>query len=200
MGKFRPILFSTPMVQAIDGNYKTQTRRTKGLERINNSSDEYRFDGRAVSDEGWICYWFERLEKNEPTEEYVFIEPVVSIGDVFWARETFNLHSDLEECGPEYWYKADECSYPGIKWKPSLFMPKEACRFFLKITDIRIERLNDISSSDAQQEGIKENGEPFVERFQTLWKSINGMDSWDKNPFVWVYSFEIIEKPKDFIV
>ena len=94
-------------------------------------------------------------------------------------------------------------------------MPKDACRILLKCVSVHAERLQDIDEQSAINEGIeriKEDGMlsfrsyavkydaccfPIVS-YQTLWQKINGRDSWNKNPFVWVYKFERIERPNDF--
>jgi hypothetical protein len=105
-----------------------------------------------------------------------------------------------------------------MKWKPSIFMPKKKCRIFLEITDVRVERLQDISEEDAIAEGIKKTwinddikqcrfknyindgkgSKSPIDSFNSLWVSINGKDSWKANPWVWVYEFKVVEKPKDF--
>ena len=98
-------------------------------------------------------------------------------------------------------------------------MPKKACRLFLKISNVRAERLKEISENDAIAEGISRSGnlyfdylryvkelprEPFYRElnpkmsFMTLWCKINGVDSWESNPWVWVIDFERIEKPENF--
>lgn len=90
-------------------------------------------------------------------------------------------------------YKAD---YPNLKipkWKPGIHMPKEACRIFLKVTEVKVESLQDISQEDAKAEGVLR-----VDLFRDLWKSINGPESWESNPWVWVISFERIKKPENF--
>ena len=119
-------------------------------------------------------------------------------------------------------FKFTDKEYP---FKPSIHMPKEACRLFLKIISIKIERLQDISKGDAIKEGI----EPIVdivsssvehryknyletkiyfgvdfglspkESFKSLWESIHGKESFDLDPWVWVIEFEKIERPADFI-
>jgi hypothetical protein len=97
-------------------------------------------------------------------------------------------------------------------WKPSIFMPKAACRIFLEITDVKVERLQDISEEDAINEGVEllpNNRYKYylseyfdcinaVHSFQTLWKSINGAESWEANPFVWAIEFKQITKPENF--
>lgn len=109
-------------------------------------------------------------------------------------------------------------------WKPSIHMPKEACRLFLKIKSINVERLQDITKEDAIAEGIgrwveerlkskpvhyqlyyTEPGDDSmysscpILSFESLWQSINGPDSWDENPWVWVVEFECTEKPDNFL-
>jgi len=182
LGKLRPILFNTAMVQAILEDRKTQTRRVlKGNVQL--------FDYIAATDVP--C-------------------PYGKVGDVLWVRETVSRFS----FGGCYAYKADndpedKCT----KWRPSIHMPFEACRLFVKITNIRVERLQDISESDAIHEGIgrfsKDNtvykygldGWPWQEMqrkpslgFSILWKSINGSESWNANPWVWVIEFKQITK------
>jgi hypothetical protein len=207
--KFRPMLFSTPMVQDLLDGRKTMTRRTKGLEQINENPNQYRYDGVAndENDSYYGCHYFEYINTKYPPETYHPVEPSMCVGDVIWVRETFR------PIGQD-------------KWKPSLFMPKQACRIFLKIKSIRAERLQHLSKADAIAEGVKKDANfgyecylcnkqghkaaenlcedgffcnPF-DSFKTLWISINGQESWDLNPFVWVYKFERIDKPLDFIV
>lgn len=190
--KFHPILFSTPMVQAILAGRKTQTRR-------------------IIKDE--------LLQNLTPDDDLEFLLLTIiykyKVGDVLWVRENFRA-IDQDLGSPRFEYKATEAINLIDKWKPSLFMPKQACRIFLKIKSIRVERLQDIRDEDAQAEGVdfvegingnlyfnyltKEYGCNERFSFTTLWESINGDGSWNKNPFVWVYEFERIEKPFDFMV
>lgn len=204
--KEHPLLFSTPMVQAILEGRKTQTRRTKGLEFVNAEPDGYSFTGwerdpeLADSDSIDIVPvqhygLFAEFSKGEwltkaPCEK----------GDILWVRET---HA-VEESEGEYRiviYKASDPDYPG-KWKPSIFMKRKDCRILLKVEDIRVERLHQLTIEDAIKEGIKfddDSGYFFagdvamagdaVNCFENLWCEINGRESWDSNPFVWVISF-----------
>lgn len=214
LGKLRPVLFNTAMVQAIFGDRKTQTRRLVKDKDILPATNERHF---IITD-----------------GEYNVIRskcPYGKIGDVLWVRETHfyvsrdHAHDLLEgnRDGSQWVYKTsfhhDWFQYAkekyGYKWKPSIHMPFDACRLFLQITNIRIERLQDISESDAIHEGIaqfsKDNtvykygldGWPWQEMqrkpslgFSVLWKSINGSESWDANPWVWVIEFKQITKDK----
>lgn len=96
-------------------------------------------------------------------------------------------------------------------WYPSIHMPKNAARIFLKVTSVKCERLNDITQIDAKKEGIKiddcGSGKNYLafgwtdakSSFETLWTKIHGKGSWEVNPFVWVYEFDRIDKPENFL-
>ena len=181
--KERPILFSTEMVSAILANRKTQTRRiVKGIALDWLAPDMFtpKF---VASEDNKVCpYGYEN--------------------DILWVRETWALYN---LGGQKYIYKADNVEYANPKWKPSIHMPKEACRIRLKIKSVRVERLSDISEQDAIAEGIELIGSRWKQYLKTrldktvespkysyitLWESINGAMSWEKNPWVWVIEFE----------
>lgn len=197
--KLKPILFSTPMVQAILENRKTQTRRivkfktaganhTANYERamISDSGDVFRF----FQEEDWLG-WFDE-------------KPKYNTGDILWVRETWQYTDASLNDHPGYVYRASDPDWEtleGWKWKPSIHMPKEAARLFLKVTNVRCERLQDITVEDIIKEGLTSTLTEhdacmdLKEQWIELWQSINGKDSWEQNPFVWVYEFERIEKP-----
>lgn len=121
----------------------------------------------------------------------------------------------VDEENERFYYRWEPGCSP-LKWKPSIFMPREAARIFLEVTDVRAERLQDISEEDAIAEGVEVIGNAIgtpqyrdylnrngdhsaggwpVISFQSLWEYINGAGSWETNPWVWVYSFKRIEKP-----
>lgn len=228
------------MVQAIDLGTKTKTRRTKGLELINKEPNIYNRNGEPMKYKNRI--WDSSIEenpnplktlhgfKNSISSEIEYVEcPYGKVGDILWVRETFRPIA--QEIGPpRFEYKATEKINLTDKWKPSLFMPKEACRIFIQIKSVTVERLIDISESDAIAEGvlfyydthleknkffdyisaaylktpIKQEFSFFpwdlaVESFYSLWKQINGFDSFYSNPWVWVIEFEKVEKPENFI-
>jgi hypothetical protein len=213
--RFVPMVMSTPMVVTILNGTKTETRR------IVKPQPDYFLNcvngkPQPIELKSGISQFFAVVTDEMDVTNDKCIYPKVNVNDIIWVRETFNLHSDLPEIGPEYWYKADNEIYPGIKWKPPLFMTKEACRIFLKVVDVKVERLKDIDEESAIKEGIerlKPDGLlsfrsyavkydacvfPIVS-YQTLWQKINGKESWDENPFVWVYKFEVVERPHDFL-
>jgi hypothetical protein len=178
--KTRPILFNTEMVQAILAGNKTQTRRiVKGIAL--DWLQPKMFTPKFVSDsENHLC-------------------PQGLIGDQLWVRETFvwegeTKYTDISPIG-DFYYKADfEDGEGPVKWKPSIFMPREACRIILEITDIKVERLQDISNDDAWCEGVSKSPEyDCVAYFKELWEKINGKGSWKKNPWVWKIVFKKID-------
>lgn len=182
--KERPILFSTPMVQAILAGRKSQTRRVikskTGTFDVCKTKEGNIVGIEATDDEG-------RLIDS-------VICPYGKVGDVLWVRETFRPKSHSFPTGEHFEYRATaevDGNPTDEPWKPCTFMPKDAARIWLKITGVRVERLQDISEEDAKAEGIF--AESAKECFQTLWQSINGEGSWNDNPWVWVIEFERIE-------
>ncbi|MBN4061637.1 hypothetical protein JYU20_00385 [Bacteroidales bacterium AH-315-I05] len=180
----RPILFSTEMVKAILEGRKIQTRRIVKNQSINDK------DG------------FDVLLSNKC--------PYGQPGDILWVRETFSKN----QTGKHFMYKADiPLLANGIKWRPSIFMPKTAARLWLRITNIRVERLQDISQIDAYTEGVyyakssigncyrdyRTGGCNIMttakDSFRTLWYKIHDEENWKSNPWVWAIGFEQCEKP-----
>lgn len=216
--KYIPILLSTQMVQArLDGR-KNMTRRTKGLEIINKLPDNWEYVGKTPEHD--VPYpinrgiignpWYQWTKSIGKSETFIAQCPYGQIGDVLWVRESF-----CKDINNNYVFKTMFGVSDSFKWKPSIYMPKAACRLFFEITDIRVERLQDISENDAISEGIEvldghSNYKNYLYgdgmnytyvktpklSFCTLWKSINGEESWEANPWVWVIEFKEIEKPK----
>lgn len=180
---YKPILFSTAMVQAILRGNKTQTRRIIKIQE----NEKIEFDNYETRQ----CFII-------VGKDYVKgLKCKYNIGDILWVRETF---SEKEN---RLIYRADVCSKwdlpDGFIYKPSIHMPRAACRIYLKITNIRIERLQDISNNDAINEGVLPvtTYSKIVKKmatflFSILWDKINGKGAWDMNPYVWVYEFERI--------
>jgi len=191
----KPILFSTPMVQAILDGRKTQTRRVMKpqptLEWAPHSCGEVHKmkDGIfvLVFDEPVVIGWGASNVDGDEAHKSPY-QP----GDVLWVRETWKYYEKAVGKGEEFHveqrfaYKADESDYEegrpvewyDGKWRPSIHMPRDAARIFLRVTDVRAERLQEISGRDVMHEGINPhwwNGEP--ERwnneqrraFQKLW-------------------------------
>lgn len=182
MTKLKPILFSTEMVQAILEGRKTQTRRM-----VKFPAD---FTGEVFDNAPYgLKYSSSFYEGTIQRLAYALPD------DVFWVRESFIKINDNN-----FEYKAGFTDEP-IKWKPSLFMPKKACRILLKVKSCRVERLIDISFEDCKKEGVMYEGSTdenvddilALEAYMALWEKINGKDSWIKNPWVWVIEFERVD-------
>lgn len=196
---FKPILFSTEMVKAILSGSKVQTRRVVKEEHA----------PVKISKDNQYAMPLDRLLSC----------PYGQVGDVLWVRENYlkppkvitsKMLKDGADTWPSFDYQADcelgdveQYKEWGWKMKPSIHMPKSACRLFLEIKEIRVERLQDISRGDCMDEGcpfpnIAKQTNP-KEWFENLWKKINGEESWSSNPWVWVIEFEKMEKPLKFI-
>ena len=189
--KSRPIPFSGPMVRAIIDGRKTMTRRVVALPRKRGAF--------VLEDhgDGWWPYQSDDGESSVCNDgcEHPYSCPYGVPGDQLWVRETF---MDLGAC---FLYRADANAEqeraivaPGQRWKPAIHMPRAASRINLEITDVRVERLQEISEADAEAEGVAnslhlQGGRFANENFAHLWDMINGDGSWDANPWVWVVEF-----------
>lgn len=179
--KEHPIIFSTPMVQALLSGKKTQTRR------IIKPQPKILLGSKSKG------YW-----PDIPRVKCPYGEP----GHLLWVRET---HAITYSTGPSMkrtvWYKADNPQIPervSFKWHPSIHMPKGAGRIWLEVLKIRVERVQQITNADAVAEGVQTLGlYPGYDismkgHFNGLWTLINGADSWETNPFVWVVEFKLL--------
>lgn len=196
------------MVKAIEAGRKNQTRRLKGLEKINENPDDWIWISHLLSCTGNTkkpplkLEWFFLFE-HKVTKEQIRIKcPYGNPGDILWVRECFHKYESVEK-GIIYSYKANHDKIAGAKiWKPSIHMPKAATRYFLQIKEISVERLMDLSRGDSMAEGCPfpnwAQGDDPKTWFFELWESINGKDSLELNPWVWVIEFEKIEKPENF--
>ncbi len=212
----RPILFSAPMVRAIQEDRKTQTRRVaKPGKRPSLLNGE----------------WSDSYVLDPGNREWLMRDcPYGAPGDRLWVKETWQAWVQTSHEGdewapcegpprelldrygnPDVEYKATSSSLG--PWRPSIFMPRWASRITLGIVSVRVERLHDISLEDAIAEGIERGRDFFmgqiqcsmwkdylaegawftddpIASFRSLWESINGLGSWDANPWVWVVEFE----------
>ena len=142
--KYIPILFKPEMVNAILEGRKTQTRRLNGLDMINKNPEEwevYKIAGGA--NQPYSCY-----SKND-TESVFNIKQLYQVGNVLWVREKFCFE------GGAYYFHDDPQPFGTFKFKPSIHMPKAACRMFLEVTEVRVQRLKDINDKGALAEGIE---------------------------------------------
>lgn len=202
----KPILFNTEMVRAILDGRKTCTRRLP-RKQIEEKYIEYDEWVQAVAVPG--CTY---LREKEFYTQYPPYQP----GDLMYVRETF-----IQAAAHTFWYKADDKSWmsEGLHWKPAIHMPKEAARIWLKVTGVRVERLQEITDEQAKREGIQYDECPTgftwkqetdmhncyttpIGAMQALWNSTikeSDLDryGWEANPWVWVIEFERCEKPEE---
>lgn len=206
----KPILFNTEMVRAILDGQKTCTRRL--VKPQPKSKLCYTFAGSDSNTWGYPNrtaheIWGEEFKlPNDITEEELSKRwnPPYHTDDILYVRETWKK-------APNGYYYYEDWQRNDIadvtKWKPSIHMPKEAARIWLKVTDVRVERLQEITSEQISREGVEVeyphvlNGEEKRYAFSTLWNStIKKSDidryGWDANPWVWVIEFERCEKPE----
>ena len=194
----KPILFNTEMVRAILDGRKGATRRiVKGF-----IPDDAVWGYTAFTPKGYISC---RGTFADGYGEKIFKLPCET-GDILYVRETWKK-------APNGYYYYEDWQRNDIadvtKWKPSIHMPKEAARIWLKVTDVRVERLQEITAESALTEGadkyIHANGtlneDQTITSFIGIWNSTikeSDLDryGWDANPYVWVISFERCAKPK----
>ncbi|QBR31855.1 MULTISPECIES: hypothetical protein [Pseudomonas] len=218
--KERPILFSAPMVRAILEGRKTVTRRpVKGFQIPTEDTsipegERHRWSGTAQRDPryGFCVFGATEAECAKELEEFAPC-PYGKPGDRLYVRETFNRTNPGGAEGV-YYYRADgefpKCIGGGKftddeSWKPSIHMPRAASRILLEITDVRVERLKDISEQQALAEGIYSDpavngmytydGDHYTSKsdgpdraFAELWNTTGG--DWDANPWVWCVNFK----------
>ena len=201
-------MFSAPMVRAILDGRKTVTRRTMKVQPVLNGK-LWQIYGAGWSD-GVTSV--PAVPGHSLSTKCPYGQP----GDRLWVRETFNRTNPGGESGV-YYYRADgrfpKCIGGGRftsveSWKPSIHMHRAASRILLDVVAIRVERLQDIGEEQAIAEGCQAlegckwhtfeeaaAGVPMrdhtaLDAFESLWESINGEESWDANPWVWVVEFK----------
>ena len=209
--KEHQILFKGPLVRAILEGRKTVTRRAVKIQPRSKAD---------IGSYGLGQPFIRNPDVTKPNPECPYGRP----GDRLWVRETFGEvyeycdHPEMSGCPTEYWhiawkYRADG-ETPEIEdgvftwWKPSIHMPRAACRILLEITDVRVERLQDISDKEIEAEGIDldaladgqerydmchagsgADGRPTLRTaWRNLWESTGG--DWNANPWVWVVEFK----------
>lgn len=200
-----PILFNTEMVRAILDGRKKCTRRIVKIPNYIKQQD----DGLYTLFAEGTCY------ENQHFEEIVqYLKKPYQPGDILYVRETWGYPISLNS-DKQYVFRADKIAESGFKndshiWYPSIHMPKEAARIWLRVTNVRVERLNEITDKDAEREGTQPDYPfdydvdkwPNLEHFKKIWNSTikkSDLDryGWDASPWVWVVEFERCEKPED---
>lgn len=204
--KERGILFSAPMVRALLDGSKTQTRRALRVQPPEDcatiSTDFFHptvIDRRGDEQPGTEMFGAYTIDG-----EWGMKCPYGPPGDRLWVRETFRGPLDDDTFG----YRATHSgpfSWETYTWRPSIFMPRIASRITLEVTDVRVERLNDISRGDAMDEGCPfpnmADGIDPREWYADVWEGINGAGSWAANPWVWALTFKRIDAaPQGFCI
>ena len=191
-----PLIMKGPLVRATLAGLKTQTRRP-----VKNEALPY------------TGYWAGCLCKEiDPSDTpcvtcAMRFPGIPEAGDRLWVRETWCLASAESETTPPdlrpmrgsrwcYYYATE----PDVEheegdnrspWRPSIHMPRWACRLVLPLVSVRVERLRDITEAGAKAEGVEPIGGSYREGFRAVWESIYG--SWDLNPWIWVAEWDHIE-------
>jgi hypothetical protein len=200
MVKEKPILFSGEMIRAILDGRKSQTRRV-----IRKQPDE---DGLSRN-AGYPFVWYDTSDKE-------YFCPYGQPGDRLWVRETWRTPKEYDHVKPSdiprrvpIQYKADGVTNCFIyskklgRWRPSIHMPRWTSRITLEVTDVRVERVQDISEMDCYGEGrpLTHKTDPVTRpgaaRFRDLWNYINEKRpgcSWDDNPWVWAITFKVLAR------
>lgn len=214
--KILPILFNTEMVRAILDGRKTVTRRGIKL-KYSNTHIEWKIDKygkrlielqNAVEGETYGrnpdgSTWRKLLAYRELEEPF-------TKGDILYVRETYMDYAGMNmykaDCDK---YRLESLKFAGFAWRPSIHMPKEAARIWLKVIYVSVDRLQNMSIQDSLSEGVKlslegiiKKGEHPLKPFAQLWDSTipkKDLDKygWNANPWVWVIEFERCEKPKE---
>lgn len=199
MSRVLPILFNMEMVRAILARKKTVTRRAMKPQPILDGFF-WRIGGAA---------WSNNISSLHPMPCHSLYDRMpCHTGDILYVRETW------AEWTGGYIYRAwpypfpQPGCYPTTVWRPSIHMPKEAARIWLKVTDVRVERLQDINEMGGKREGFVNDicledgtGKSAVKHFADLWESTIKKEDidkygWEVNPWVWVIEFEMCEKPE----
>lgn len=196
--KERPILFSGPMVRAILAGQKTCTRRVVKLPR-------WAEPGSEIEEGTFGPVTTARVSGCLAEIACPYGKP----GDTLWVRETWLPH-EFDDTADLATYRADCNDGPvpaavraeregRTRWHSARYMPRVASRITLRVTAVEVQRLHDITADDAVREGISDstkamfgrtNDAARIDEFRRLWCGINGAESWEDNPLVWVVRFE----------
>ena len=216
------VMFKAEMVQAYMAGVKTQTRRLKGLDEINQMPDSRKFSGWMWKDHRATACFQSADSILKVKSPYGFDQ------DTIWIKETYGVICKVAD--PLCWCETDEeirenhyveyradtgNPYPGewpaeeakgndeaLKWRSAMFMPHKSSRFTdIPILNVRVERLHDITVADAFAEGVRTNylnqRPDWIDKqsYAELWDKINGKTyPWSDNPWVFVYEFPKYQK------
>ncbi len=211
----RPILFSAPMVRALLSGAKTQTRRLMKPQ----PADDIRLHRFPNESHAWISSFGHKYGR-----QTAHSCPQGRAGDSLWVRESWQTHCDKDGITPRDLPPETDVQYPATyehwvsKRRPGIHMPRWASRITLQITDVRVQKVKDITEEDAKAEGVRpmrDGGGTYVgregpgnlvtpwpsakEAFADLWDSINGAGAFEADSWVWAISFSVIRSNIDKI-
>lgn len=223
MSRVLPILFNTEMVRAILDDRKTATRRLI----MPHNRKKVKERGYCQGEGLWIDFSIDNLDREGHIKDYsisdcwmrtsIYIQKYAPyrLGDILYVRETW-CNANKRDVEPDYYYYADtficeDYDEAEWKWRPSIHMPKEAARIWIRVTDVRVERLCNITEEQAVKEGLYKGwhqtktsswASTAKQAFMWVWdmtikKSQISLYGWIANPWVWVIEFERCEKPKE---
>jgi hypothetical protein len=202
-----PLLMTAANALAVREGRKTQTRRLHGLDYLNEAPDT------------WRCTMARGLAifSRDEARDVEFVGPRYQVGDRLWIQERWASAQVLDHLRPsqlptgfdiEFAAGGGATLFERGRWRSPLFLPKVAARTWVRVTKVRCERVGDISAEDAEAEGIQPYTDDGIttfkdyltdemggcsapQSFRTLWESIHGVGAWERNDWVWVYSFEL---------
>jgi len=191
------ILFKPDMIQAIIEGRKTQTRRLGGLKEINKTPDIWECLNPTATH--LVTFY------NEGTAFCTRVKPPYQAGETVYIKEAWRTRVAFDGFRPSQipddafiLFKGEESSLVNGRWRSPLHLRGVHARYFLEITDVRAERLQEITEEDAKAEGVEYtewfipnlglDGKDNLRAFYYLWNSIN-KEKWESNPWVWVYTF-----------
>lgn len=185
----KPIIFSTPMIKAILEGQKTQTRRVMKPQPVLDNGF-WRWHGAG---------WSDSIKRIMPIPCHsMYNNAPYRPGDILWVKETWQYknYGDYGDTPDDFMYRTDANETWVGPWRSPRYMPRKAARIFLKVKDVRAERLQDITEEDVRAEGFITR-----EEFARYWDNLNAKRgySWDDNPWVWVIEFEKIKDYHDLI-
>ena len=196
--KHIPMIFGQEMIEALLEGRKTECRLpVKFAVKLSPTTG---FNFQDASGSWWACGL--GANDHETMRNFVKAKSPIRVGDLIWARETFRFFDASVECG----CSESPCACPSTgtplyrashddgesKWMPSVHMPKPVSRMTLKVTSVEVNKLNDITASQAEQEGCPADVDEPTSWFRKQWNARHGY--WLSEPYVWRIKFELIDR------
>lgn len=211
--KERPILFTGEMVRALLAGTKTQTRRAMSRQKQHDFTDYTLFGQQGHSDDDWVAIEH-APDWPDGKDDQCHCPYARRRGDRLWVREAWTFagtldpgilvyRADYPACVPDHYENIPPAE--ALKWRPSIHLARDQSRILLEVTELRVQRLQEISEEDAKAEGLSFVADGCarwgidgiaaswsdcpITAYAALWDQINGAGSWALNPWVWAVSF-----------